>query len=57
VPDIFELYPNLEYVDTFSYKVPNIKFHENPSSGSCAETCEQADGWMDKHNKSNTCLP
>jgi hypothetical protein len=41
---------------------PNIKFHENPSSGSRVFPCRQMDRWVDMikpivafHNFVNTC--
>jgi len=34
-------------------KVPNIKFHENQSSGSHAVTCAQMDGRIDEHREDN----
>jgi hypothetical protein len=27
--------------------IPNINFHENPSGGSCADTCGQTDRRLD----------
>jgi hypothetical protein len=30
-------------------KSSNIKFHKNPSSGSCVVPCGQVDGQMDRH--------
>jgi hypothetical protein len=34
---------NLNFLNRFSYKSPNLKFHVNPSSGSRANTCGQTD--------------
>jgi len=35
-------------------KASNIKFHENPSSGSRVLPCGQMDGWIDVRTKGST---
>jgi len=40
-PDIWTILTKLEICQPIAMKVINIKFHRNPSSGSCAYTCGQ----------------
>jgi len=35
-------------------KSANIKFHENPSSGSRIVPCGQTDGLVDRHDEANS---
>ena len=42
-----EFNKNLIFFDRFSKNSPNIKFHENPSSGSRVVPCGQTDGLTD----------
>jgi len=41
---------NLNFPDRFLKKYWNIKFHDKPSTGSCAVPC----GWTDRHDKANS---
>ena len=40
---------NLDFLDKFPKKSSNIKFHENPPSGSQVVPCEMTDGWAGGH--------
>jgi hypothetical protein len=41
------------YIQVFE-KYSNIRFHENPSSGSRVVPCGQADGWTDVNDEGNS---
>jgi hypothetical protein len=43
---------NLEFSQQVLEKYSNIKFYENPSSGSRAISC----GWTDGHDEANSCF-
>jgi hypothetical protein len=43
---------NLEFSDRFSKNTQNMKFHENPSSGSQVVPCRQ----MDRHDEVTVCF-
>jgi len=44
----------LEFSRQFFEKYSNIKFHENPSSGSRVVSCGQMDGQTDRHGEANS---
>jgi hypothetical protein len=44
----------IEFSRQIFKKHSNIKFHENPSSGSRVVPCEQTDGEMDRHDEGNS---
>jgi hypothetical protein len=45
---------NLEFSGQIFEKYPNIKFHENPSSGSWIVQCERMDRRTDRHDEANS---
>jgi hypothetical protein len=49
----FTILPKLETPRQIFIKIPNIKFHVNPSSGSRADTFKQTDGKTDVHEECN----
>jgi hypothetical protein len=49
--------PKFGFSQKIFTEVPSIKFYENPTGGSQADTCEQTDTWTDNtHDKAKTCL-
>jgi len=44
----------IEFSRRLSQKYSNIKFHENPSTGSRVVPCGQADGRTDRHDEANS---